>query len=72
MTMKKLACVLALTSAFVSMDAAAWGRDGHKAIGAIADKLLKGSNAEKQIAALLQPGESLESIANWPDCVKGS
>jgi hypothetical protein len=70
--MKKLACVLALTSAFVSMDALAWGNDGHRAVGAIADKLLKGSNAEKQIAALLLPGESLESIANWADCVKGT
>jgi hypothetical protein len=70
--MKKLACVLALTSAFVSVDALAWGNDGHRAVGAIADKLLKGSNAQKQIAALLQPGESLESIANWADCVKGT
>jgi hypothetical protein len=70
--MKKLACVLALTSAFVSMDALAWGNDGHRAVGAIADKLLKGTNAEKQIAALLLPGESLESIANWADCVKGT
>ena len=70
--MKKLACVLALASAFVSFDAAAWGGDGHRAVGAIADRLLKGSNAEKQIAALLQPGETLQSIANWPDCVKGT
>jgi len=70
--MKKLATVLALAGAFLSADALAWGNDGHRAVGAIADKLLKGSNAEKQIAALLLPGESLESIANWPDCVKGS
>jgi len=70
--MKKLACVLALASAFVSFDAAAWGGDGHRAVGAIADRLLKGTNAEKQIAALLQPGETLQSIANWPDCVKGT
>lgn len=70
--MKKLACVLALASAFVSFDAAAWGGDGHRAVGAIADRLLKGTNAEKQIAALLLPGETLQSIANWPDCVKGT
>ena len=70
--MKKLACVLALTTAFASFDAAAWGRDGHKAIGAIADKLLKGSRAQKEIAQLLKPGESLELIANWADCVKGT
>jgi len=70
--MKKLACVLALAGAFTSVDALAWGGDGHRAVGAIADKLLKGTNAQKQIAALLLPGETLESIANWPDCVKGT
>ena len=70
--MKKLACVLALAGAFASSGALAWGGDGHRAVGAIADKLLKGTNAQKQIAALLLPGESLESIANWADCVKGT
>jgi hypothetical protein len=70
--MKKLACVLALSGAFLSADALAWGNDGHRAVGAIADKLIKGSNAEKQVAALLLAGESLESVANWADCVKGN
>ncbi|MGF6181158.1 hypothetical protein ABIB42_002170 [Massilia sp. UYP32] len=73
--MKKLACALALTGVFASVaapDAAAWGRDGHRAIGAIADRLLKGSNAQKEIAQLLQPGESLASMASWADCVKGT
>jgi hypothetical protein len=70
--MKKLACVLALSAAFVATNALAWGNDGHRAVGAIADKLIKGTDAEKQVRALLQPGESLESIANWPDCVKGN
>jgi len=72
MTMKKLACVLALSGALLSFDALAWGNDGHRAVGAIADKLIKGSNAGKQVGALLLPGESLESVANWADCVKGS
>jgi hypothetical protein len=70
--MKKLACVLALGAAFVSADALAWGFDGHRAVGAIADQLIKGSNAGKQVAALLAPGESLESVSVWPDCVKGN
>jgi hypothetical protein len=70
--MKKLACVLALAGAFHSADALAWGNDGHRAVGAIADKLIKGSHAEKQVAMLLLPGESLESVANWADCVKGT
>ena len=70
--MKKLACVLALAGAFAAQDASAWGHDGHAAVGAIADKLIKGSDAEKQVKAILLPGETLESIASWPDCVKGN
>jgi hypothetical protein len=70
--MKKLACVLALAGAFASTDALAWGNDGHRAVGAIADKLIKGSKAEQQVKAILLPGETLESVANWPDCVKGT
>ena len=70
--MKKLACVLALASAFASADALAWGNDGHRAVGAIADKLLAGRDAEKQIKSILLPGESLAAVASWPDCVKGN
>ena len=72
MTMKRLACVLALAAAFASNDALAWGNDGHRAVGAIADKLIKGTNAQKELAKLLLPGESLESIATWADCIKGT
>ena len=70
--MKKLVLALAVSCAFVSTGALAWGNAGHRAVGAIADQLLQGSNAQKQIQALLLPGETLESIANWPDCVKGN
>lgn len=70
--MKKLALIVALAGAFAAQNAQAWGNDGHRAVGAIADKLLKGTNAQKQLAAILFPGESLESIANWADCVKGT
>lgn len=69
--MKKLACVLALSCAFMSADALAWGFEGHRAVGAIAEKLIKGTNAEKQVKALLLPGESLESITNWADAARG-
>jgi hypothetical protein len=51
--------------------ALAWGSDGHRAIGAIADLLIAGSNAQQHVAALLLPGESLEQVANWLDCAKG-
>jgi hypothetical protein len=70
--MKKLASILALSSAFVSFNAHAWGNDGHRAVGAIADQLIKGSKAEQQVQALLLPGESLAGIASWADCVKGT
>jgi hypothetical protein len=69
--MKTLACVAALASAFLSTDALAWGSDGHRAVGAIAEKLIKGSHAERQVKALLLPGESLESITVWADTAKG-
>lgn len=58
-------------SLIVSRGAAAWGNDGHKTIGAIADRLIAGTNAETAVLALLLPGESLESISIWADCAKG-
>ena len=70
--MKQIACAVALACAFVSLDAAAWGTDGHRAVGAIADRLIKGSNAEARVKALLLPGESLAAVSTWPDCVKGN
>jgi hypothetical protein len=69
---KKLACVLVLAGALAPFQALAWGNDGHRAVGAIADQLIKGSNAQRQVAALLQAGESLEKVAVWADCVKGT
>jgi len=70
--MRRIACVVALVGAFVSLDAAAWGTDGHRAVGAIADKLIKGTHAEAEVKSLLLPGESLEAVSTWPDCVKGN
>lgn len=70
--MKNIACAVALAEACVSPDAAAWGTDGHRAVGAIADQLIEGTRAAQQVRALLLPGESLEAVANWPDCVKGN
>ncbi|MBJ7312069.1 S1/P1 nuclease [Rugamonas sp. CCM 8940] len=70
--MRRLARIAALGGIFLSADALAWGGDGHRAVGAIADQLIAGSRAQQQVAALLLPGESLEQVANWADCVKGS
>lgn len=70
--MKRLAAILALGAAVASGQALAWGGDGHSAVGAMADQLLAGSRARQRVEALLLPGETLESVANWADCVKGS
>lgn len=70
--MKKLVLTVALSSAFVSFNAHAWGNDGHRAVGAIADQLIQGSNAGQRVKALLLPGESLEKVSTWADCVKGT
>jgi S1/P1 Nuclease len=69
---KKLWCLLALSGVLLSNQVFAWGNDGHRIVGAIADRLIKGRQAEKQVDALLLPGENLENVANWLDCVKGS
>lgn len=66
-----MVAVLGAASLCASSAARAWGYDGHRTVGAIADQLLRGSNAEKQVRALLLPGESLEKAAVWMDCVKG-
>src|SRR5690242_16403097 len=49
----------------------AWGQAGHQTIGAIADQLLAGSRAEKEIRALLRHGETLISVSIWAYCTKG-
>lgn len=68
---KALACALVLGSALVPLHASAWGDDGHRVVGAMADQLIKDSNAQQQVAALLLPGENLEKISIWLDCAKG-
>jgi hypothetical protein len=62
--------VLLLAATLAVPPAQAWGPVGHRTVGAIADQLLKGSRAQQQLAALLLPGESLASLANWADCPK--
>ena len=66
------ALVVALAATLpVCQPAFAWGHQGHETVGALAALLIKGSNAEKQVQKLLQPGESLASAAEWADCAKG-
>jgi len=70
--MKKIKFGLVLCAALISLNAQASGDEGHKTIGAIADRLLVGTNAGARVKALLQPGESLQSISIWADCAKGT
>lgn len=54
----------------VSNQAFGWGPDGHHTVGAIADRLIAGSNAATQIKAIL--GElSLQDASVGADCSKG-
>lgn len=68
----RLARALALVAALAMPDALAWGSDGHRAVGAIADQLIANTNAQRQLAALLLPDENLEQLAIWLDCAKGA
>lgn len=70
--MKKIKLVLLLCAALSAFNALASGDEGHKTVGAIADRLLKGSNAGAKVQALLKEGESLQSVSIWADCAKGS
>lgn len=62
-----------LVAAFVLCRAAtalAWTPDGHRTVGAIADKLLQGTPAAKEVHKIL--GDlSLADVAVWADCAKG-
>ena len=50
--------------------AGGWGHEGHQTVGAIADALLVGTPAEKEIQKILG-SEKLETAALWADCAKG-
>lgn len=55
----------------VPLQANAWGSDGHKTVGAIADQLLAGTPTETKVKPFLKPGETLSSVSIWADCAKG-
>jgi hypothetical protein len=48
-----------------------WDAAGHETVGAIADQLIAGRRAATEVHKLLEPGESLQTIATWADCAKG-
>lgn len=61
------ATIVVLLSLFLAKPASAWGPDGHRLVGSIADQLLT-PNAKQQVKTLL--GVDLREAGPWLDCVK--
>jgi S1/P1 Nuclease len=57
-------------SLIASTGAFAWSAPGHQTVGAIADQLIAGHRAEREVRKLLN-GETLQSVSMWADCAKG-
>ena len=57
-----------MLAALDGRSAGAWGHEGHQMVGAIADSLLMGTHAEKEVTKILGP-EKLETAALWEDCI---
>jgi hypothetical protein len=64
--MKPWLFVAAAAASMIASPALAWGKTGHRVVAAIADKELSGL-ARARIEQILEPGESLDEAANWPD-----
>lgn len=75
MKVKLFAAVFAAGCVVLSSPCYAWSENGHQTVGAIADILLQGTNAEAQVHSILGTAGgqqlSLQSIAVWADCVRG-
>ena len=72
--MSKLKCCwlgMLIVTACSHGTALAWGDQAHRAVGLIAERLLVGSHAQKEIANLLLAGETLADATVWADCAKG-
>ena len=52
-----------------SGSALAWGPHGHQTVGGIADQLIAGTNAAKEVRRIL--GSNLQTASVWADCAKG-
>ena len=70
MTIRLPRLLAGLAIALFTAAASAWGPDGHHTVGAIADQLIAGTEAQAHVKALL--GKlTLEQAAVWADCAKG-
>src|SRR5262245_49561936 len=66
--MRLLFAVCTLAAAFSPDAASAWGYQGHRVVGSVADKLLK-PNAKQQVRQILGDID-LRKAGPWADCVK--
>src|SRR5712691_9848450 len=67
--MKKIFALFLLLAAVFPPHVQAYGPDGHRIIGAIADQKLANTPAGARVSALLD-GYTLEEAANIPDIIK--
>jgi hypothetical protein len=67
----KVLATLAAAAALMPSPLLAWGKTGHRVVAAIADTQLSGL-ARAHIEQILEPGESLDEAANWPDEMKSA
>jgi len=71
MPQRRVIVLLGCVAALALRPALAWGPEGHRTVGAIADSLLAGTHAAARVRSILG-GETLETAALWADCVKGT
>lgn len=68
--MRKSLCGLLIVAVVqITVPLLAWGPGGHMTVGSIADDLIAGTNAAKQVRKLL--GSNLRTASVWADCAKG-
>ena len=72
---RMLAAILAAVGFALSAPTFSWSENGHQTVGAIADLLIRGSNAGTQVKSILGTAGgqqlTLQSVSVWADCVRG-
>ncbi|MDH4469255.1 MAG: S1/P1 nuclease [Bacteriovoracaceae bacterium] len=68
--MKKISLVLTIFLSFSSYQSFAWGPEGHKIVGEVAQKYL--SPAAKAKVAVMLKNKTLADEANWADSIKSN
>lgn len=63
-----LRAAAALATVTVALPALAWGPQGHRVTGALADQLLAGTPTAKKVRQVL--GANLQQAAAWADCAR--